>query len=516
VSRGDVIVIGAGHNGLACALLLARGGRKVVVLERRDRIGGIAASEEFHPGYHSAGLFAEANRVLPTTLARLGLEAHGLRVRPERPGILALGSGGKGIFIDPSTGLRAGSSTSSAAVSQRDADAYPRFRAALDRYAEILKSFLSEPALDLVKVESNGPLDMLRRAWRVRRLGKSEMLELLRLPAMSVADLLSEWFETDLLKAALALPAISGTWLGPRSPSTALNYLLWEATAGPGVAGGGPALVAALEKAARAAGVEIRTSATVERVSVVDGSVRGVVLAGGEEIAAATVAAACDPKQALLSLLEPGTIPYRLERSIQGFRTRGTTAQVLLALTAPPRFAARPDGAVELARTGAHLDDLERAFDAVKYRRMSEKPILEIHVPSVATPGLAPAGGAVVSVLVHFAPYELEGGWNDALRECLGDQVVAMLEGHNPGLAKSVAARQVLTPADLAARYALPQGHPHHGEHSLDQWLVRPTPECGRYATPVPGLFLCSSGVHPGGGLTCGPGTLAADAILAS
>jgi len=511
VSRGDAIVIGAGHNGLACALLLARGGRKVLVLERHDRIGGIAASEEFHPGYRSAGLIPEANRVLPTTLARLGLEAHGLRVRPERPGILALGGGGKGIFIAGEVGK---ASTGLASTSARDAASYPRFRAALDRYAEILKSFLSEPALDLVKVESNGPLDMLRRAWRVRRLGKSEMLELLRLPAMSVADLLSEWFETDLLKAALALPAISGTWLGPRSPSTALNYLLWEATAGPGVAGGGPAFVAALEKAARAAGVEIRTSATVERVSVVDGSVRGVVLAGGEEIAAATVAAACDPKQALLSLLEPGTIPYRLERSIQGFRTRGTTAQVLLALSAPPRFAARPDGPIELARTGAHLDDLERAFDAVKYRRMSEKPILEIHVPSVATAGLAPAGGAVVSVLVHFAPYEIDGGWNDGLRERLGDQVVAMLDGHAPGLAKSIAGRQVLTPADLAARYALPQGHPHHGEHSLDQWLVRPTPECGRYATPVPGLFLCSSGVHPGGGLTCGPGTLAADAIL--
>jgi phytoene dehydrogenase-like protein len=511
VSRGDVIVIGAGHNGLACALLLARGGRKVVVLERRDRIGGIAASEEFHPGYRSAGLFAEANRVLPTTLTRLGLEAHGLSVRPERPGILALGSGGKGIFIDGDVG-RASAGLRSA--SPRDAEAYPRFRAALDKYAEILRSFLSEPALDLVKIESNGPLDMLRRAWRVRRLGKSEMLELLRLPAMSVADLLSEWFETDLLKAALALPAISGTWLGPRSPSTALNYLLWEATAGPGVAGGGPALVAALEKAARAAGVEIRTSATVERVRVADGGVRGVTLTGGEEIAAATVAAACDPKQALLSLLEPGTIPYRAERRIGGFRTRGTTAQVLLALTAPPRFAARPDGSTELARTGAHLDDLERAFDAIKYRRMSETPILEIHVPSVGTPGLAPTGGAVVSILVHFAPYELEGGWNEAVRERLGDLVVAMLERHAPGLAKSVAGRQVLTPVDLAARYALPQGHPHHGEHSLDQWLVRPTPECGRYATPVPGLFLCSSGVHPGGGLTCGPGTLAADAIL--
>lgn len=509
----DVVVIGAGHNGLACAALLAQAGRKVLVLERRDRVGGIAASEEFHPGYRSAGLFAEANRVRPAVIGKLGLERHGLALRAARPGVLALDGDGRGLYLDADPARAA---AAIAARSARDAEAYPRFRAALAGFDSVLQAFLDEPALDLVHLETNAPLDLVRRAWRVRRLGRRGMLDFLRLPAMPIADLLSEWFETDLLKAALALPAISGTWLGPRSPGSAANFLLWEAAAGPGVQGGGPALVAALEKAARAAGVEIRTGAAVERLMVEDGRVRGVGLEGGEAIAADAVAASCDPKQLFLRLVPPGAIPYRLERRIQGFRTRGTTAQVLLALGAPPRFAAHPDGAVELARTGSRLDDLERAFDAVKYRRVSDTPILEIHVPTVASPDLAPAGGAVVSVLVHFAPHDLAGGWDAAARERLGDRVVALLEAHAPGLARDVAGRLVLSPADLGERYALPQGHPHHGEHALDQWLVRPSPECARHRTPVAGLYLCGSGVHPGGGLTCAPGALGAEALLAS
>jgi phytoene dehydrogenase-like protein len=226
------------------------------------------------------------------------------------------------------------------------------------------------------------------------------------------------------------------------------------------------------------------------------------------------VAASCDPKRTFLELLPSGAVSSRLEDRIRTLRTRGTTARVLLALSGPPRFTAHPGETVEFACTGADLDDLERAHDAVKYGEIAERPVLEIHVPTASAPELAPPGHAVVSVLVHFAPYGLRDGWSDARRERLADRVLAILEQHAPGISAEVVAREVLSPVDLETRYGVSGGQIHHGEHGLDQRLVRPAPDCARYLTPLPGLFLCGSGSHPGGGLTCAPGALAAGAIL--
>jgi phytoene dehydrogenase-like protein len=240
-------------------------------------------------------------------------------------------------------------------------------------------------------------------------------------------------------------------------------------------------------------------------------------LAGGERIEAPVVAASCDPKHLFLNLLAPGVIPYRLEHRIRMFRTRGTTAQLLLALDTPVRFACRPEAnGIAFARTGGSLTRLEKAFDAVKYRTFSETPALEVHVPTVAAPDLAPAGHSVMSVLIHFAPYDLEAGWDEAQKERLGNRVVEILETHVPGLKSTIVSGQILSPRDLEERYGITGGHIHHGEHSLDQLLMRPAPECSEYRTPVPGLFLCGAGSHPGGGLTCGPGALAASSILAA
>lgn len=244
------------------------------------------------------------------------------------------------------------------------------------------------------------------------------------------------------------------------------------------------------------------------------GGVRGVRLESGEEISAPVVATSCDPRQTLLRLLVPGAITLGLRRRMEAFRTRGTTAQVLLALSGRPVYRCRPGGAVELARTGGRLDDLERAFDAVKYRSLPESPVLEIHQPTLAAPELAPAGHAVLSVLVHFVPRDLSPDWDARARERLGDRVVEILERVAPGSAAAIVARSVLSPVDIERRYGVSGGHPHHGEHALDQILVRPAPECAAHATPVPGLFLCGSGSHPGGGLTCAPGSLAASRIL--
>jgi len=507
VSRYDVIVIGAGHNGLTTAALLAKRGRKVLVLERRDIVGGLAAGEEFHPGYRSGGLLHDTTGVRAAVVAELELEKHGLKLRPHRPDVLALGDDGQSLFV---RGDATRAAEEIARLSKRDAERYASYHAFIDRVRPVLHQFLNEPPLDLVNIETISIRDGLRRALKLRGLGRRDMMELLRLPPMCVGDWLDEWFETDLLKTAMALPAVAGTFMGPRSPSSNLNLLLWEAAAGPGVVGGGPALVASLEAAARAHGVEVRTGVAVERIAVDSGAVKGVIVAGGEEIAAGAVAASCDPKHALLGLLAPGVLPYRAAERIRGFRMRGTTAQVLLAVDTSPRFAARPDEAIELARTGSTLLAIERAFDAVKYRTIAEEPVLEVAVPTAGAPDFAPQGHGVLSVLVHFAPYDLEPEWNDGARERLGERVIGILDRHLPGVSSSVVSGVVLGPPDIEQRYGITGGHIHHGEHALDQLLIRPTPECLHYATPVEGLYLCGSGTHPGGGLTCAPGHLAA------
>jgi phytoene dehydrogenase-like protein len=300
--------------------------------------------------------------------------------------------------------------------------------------------------------------------------------------------------------------------MGPWSPGTNTNLLVIEASAGPGIEGGAPALVAALQRAVAALGVEIRTGAEVRQIRVERGRVVGVRL-GNETIDAPVVAAACDPKRALLDLLTVGALPHRSEHRLASVRSKGTTAWVHLALKGRVRFAARPDEEIEHARTGSHVDDVERAFDAIKYRQRSPTPILDVHVPTVSDPDLAPAGHSVVSIAVHFAPYDLEGGWTDTARAALADRAVELLAGHVPGLPDAILGRAVRTPIDIEERHGLTGGHIHHGEHALDQILIRPVPECVGYRTPVHGLFLCSSGVHPGGGLTCAPGALAAAAI---
>jgi len=513
MTRGRTIVIGAGTNGLTTAALLARAGRDVLVLERRDVIGGLAASGEFHPGYRSAGIFHDTTLVRPHVVERLALVRHGLKPRTHPPDRLTLAPGGAGLLI-PGDPARVASALG--AVSGRDASAWGRYRAFLDRIRPCLIDFLDRPAVNLIDIDSAGmpaTWDLLRRALRVRGLGRDDMMELIRVPALSMRDWLDEWFETGPFKAALAIGALSGNWLGPRSPGGAANLILHDALRGAGFEGSGHTVAAALQRAAESHGVTIRTGATVESILIRDGRTAGVALRGGEEIEAASIAASCDPK-ATFALLPAGAAPYRTRRRVEAFRMRGTTAQVLLALKAPPRFAARPGDAVAHATTGEDLDALERAFDAVKYRKHSPRPALEIHIPTVESPDLAPPGHAVVSCLVHFAPHAIEGGWTDAARERLGETVIGILEEHAPGIRGTIVSGSVLSPADIEQRYGVTGGHILHGEHALDQILIRPFPEWSGHATPLAGLFLCGSGAHPGGGLTCGPGSLAADAIL--
>jgi len=332
---------------------------------------------------------------------------------------------------------------------------------------------------------------------------------------MCVADWLNEWFEAKLLKAGLAGPAVLGTWLGPWSAGTVVTLLLQESVAGREVLGGPAGLTAALAAACRSHGGEIRTSAAVKRLRIAAGRAEGVELESGESLDASQVVSSCDPRLTFLEMTPPRALPQDLEGVLRHWRCRGTTAKVHLALNGPLDFAGRPGGVFEAARTGEELDDLERAFDAVKYGEFSTLPVLDVRVPTLSDPGLAPKGHHVVSILASFAPHALRSGWTDASRKAFGDAVVAALARYAPSLPGRIVAGEVLSPVDLERRYGLTGGHIHHGEHSLDQlFSLRPSPSCSRHATPIHGLFLCGSGTHPGGGVTCAPGALAAAAIL--
>lgn len=515
-TKFDVIVIGAGHNGLTTAALLAKRGRRVLVLEARPAIGGLAAGSEFHPGYRHTGILHETALVRPWVAERLELERHGLgRVLP--PDLLVPQSEGPGLAL-AARRSRAGARCDSAELPAADRGALSSYYGFLERITPVLERFLDREPPDLVQTGAGDLFRLATLGLALRRLGKRDMMEVLRIVPMPVADWLSEWFDSDLLRAALAGPAIYSTFSGPRSPGSNANLIFAAAAAATPVAGGGQGLISALESAARALGVEIRTSAPVERLVLEsDGHggsrVAEVELAGGERLAAQAVAASCDPRQVFLDLLPPGCLAKSFEFEMLAFRCRGTTAKMHLALSGYPSFASRPGEVFEHVRTGETLDQLERAFDAAKYRRFSERPVLDVRFPSVAQPGLAPEGHHVASILVHFAPFDLEGGWTDAARSALGRAVLRELETYAPGFEKLVVGSEVLTPADLAERYRLTRGHLFHGEHALDQTLIRPVARAGRYATPIGGLYLCGSGSHPGGGLTCAPGALAAEVI---
>jgi phytoene dehydrogenase-like protein len=507
----DAIVIGAGHNGLTAACALAKRGRSVLVLERREVAGGMCAGEEFHPGYRSAGLLHDSTGVRQWVADDLSLHEHGLARSKAPLRVFSPERDGRGLMLSAHPGE---AEDEIGAFSADDARGYRKQSEFIDKVRGVVSDAMNEVPADWLNVGGGGVVKMLGQALSVRRLGRRDMIELIRVAPMCVADWLNEWFETDLLKCSLAAPAILGGWVGPRSPGTSSNLLLWQCLAGNPIEGGPAAVAFALERAAKHLGVALRTSCPVDRIRVGKKGVEGVRLAGGEEIDAPVVMSSLDPKTTFLRLLEPNDIAPKFEGHIRSWRSRGTTAKVNLALDRALEFACRPQANVEYARTGEGLDFMERAFDPVKYRKAAERPVLDIYVPTVSRPELAPDGHCVASVLAHFVPYDYEAGWTDDEREKLGDVVVAELARFAPGVPDSIVAREVLTPLDIERRYGASGGQIHHGEHGLDQIAVRPAPQANRYATPVDGLYLCGSGAHAGGGVSCAPGALAARVVV--
>jgi phytoene dehydrogenase-like protein len=511
----DAIVIGAGPNGLAAAARLAKGGRKVVVLERAEAPGGLSAKHEFHPGYAVPGILHDDSlvpRAIAERLGLTGLPQGGLAFR-RPPATYIAEANSPGIL------LPGDASEAAAAIGERskhDAQSYERLHAFLGRIGPLIGGLLAEAPPSIAPRSAGDFWQIARRGLSAFRISRKDLLELARVAPMCVADFLNERFETPLLVEALAAPVVASTWSGPWSAGTTTNLLLRECAGGEALAGGPPALIAALLAAGKAAGVELRTGTEVARIRLDRGKVAGVTLASGETIDAPVVLSSADPKRTMLKLLPPGTLPLKIEEEFRRVRSRGTAAKVHLALSGPLELKGsdgRLDEAIHIG--GGHVDDLERAFDAIKYRGFSERPHLEIRVPTVADPSLAPAGHHVVSILASFAPYALDGGWTEEARERFGDAVLDVLEQHAPDVRRRLVAGEVLTPADLETRFALTGGQLHHVELALDQLLMmRPAPSAPRYRTVVPGLFLGGSGSHPGGGVRPTAGLLAAEAVL--
>lgn len=511
----DVIVIGAGHNGLVAATRIARTGREVVVLEARESAGGLCAEIEFHPGYRAPGVLHDTGGLRYPVIRELDLTRHGLALLDEPPPVYAPQVDGEGLVLHRSPEL---ARPELERLSPADAAGYAAWRGWIGRVGGFVSTVLSEKPPPLTPDSAGDMFLLARRGLALRRLGKADMLELMRVSPMCAADWLQEYFPSQLLCELLAAPGVQGTYMGPWSAGSSATLLFREAVFHREVRGGPAAVARALVAAAEEAGVEIRTSSRVARIRIGSGGVEGVTLTSGAELDARSVAAACDPKQTFLQLVDPAWLSADLEHRMTVYRSRGTTAKVHLALNGPLVFPARPNQAFESIRVGGgEVDSLERAYDAIKYGRFSARPHLDIRVPSVADPSVAPSGHHVASILVSFVPYDLDGGWNAARRAELGETVLSTLETHAPDLRHRVEAMQVMTPPDIEAEWGATGGHLDHGEHALDQLLfMRPSPAVGRYATPIRGLFLAASGSHPGGGVTGAPGLLAAETLLTS
>lgn len=512
----DCIVIGGGHNGLVCAAYLARGGRSVLLLEAAERVGGAAVTREFGPGFRVSAC-AHLLHLMPRSLIReLSLGTLGLHLAADRMPTTALSEDGYPLSLDVANpgALEARSSS--------DAAAYPAYLALLHRLAAALQPVFEATPPRLGTDSWRDRMTLLRLGMRLRALGRRDMRELLRIGGMCVQDLLDEYFETPLLKGALGFDAVLGSNFGPRSPGTVFTLLYRMAAAGAAggtlalPSGGLGALSDALAKAAIDAGVVIRTAAPVERILVRDDCAAGVVLTSGELIPAGAVISNADPKTTFLRLLGAGHLDAGFVRRVTHVRARGLTAKLHLALDRLPAFRGLEEGALHgRLLLAPSLEYIERAFNHSKYGEFSAAPILEITIPSVLDPTLAPLGNQVLSAIVQYVPYQLStGGWEQE-RERFTDLLIDLLEGHAPGIRRSVVAAELLTPADIEREFRVSGGHWHHAELALDQFLmVRPVPGAAQYRTPVEGLYLCGAGSHPGGGVMGIAGRNAARQVL--
>jgi phytoene dehydrogenase-like protein len=517
----DVIVIGGGHNGLVNAAYLAKAGKKVLALERRHVLGGAAVTEEIIPGF----LFSECSYVVsllrPEIIRELDLPRHGLEILPLDGTFTPMLSGDHLWRMND----HARTQREIRRHSPLDAEAYDEFSKMMTPMCRFVKPILSMIPPDPTTLKPRDLKQFHFLMQRFRTLSSDERYTLIQLMTMSAADFLDQWFETDVLKATMSASGIIGTFLGIRSPGTAyvlLHHYMGEidgAFRSWGFSRGGTGAISnAIGAAAREAGVEIRTQAPVDKIMVKNGRACGVALQSGEEISSSVVSSSVDPHLTFEKFLASSELPADFLASVRRYKFRGSSGKVNLALDALPDFKCLPGpgahlrGAISISPS---VEYMERAYDDAKYGHFSRRPYIDMVIPSLTDPSVAPPGKHVLSCFVQYAPYKLaEGTWDDQ-RETFGDTVVDTIAEHAPNIKKIISGRQILTPLDLEREFGLTQGNIFQGELSLEQlFFLRPVPGWAYYRTPIANLYMCGSATHPGGGIMGAPGRIASQVIL--
>jgi phytoene dehydrogenase-like protein len=515
----DTIIIGAGHNGLVCATYLAKSGQKVLVVEASDTVGGLAATREFYPGFKASVAHSVSNFSIKVA-KELNLAAYGFDNKTQPMQTIGLNANGQHVVVE---------GHSVTGVGKSDAQSFKEYRNFMQPFVDTLKPFWMKT---MPRIGNNSLPDLMTFAQlglKLRMLGKKDMGEFMRIATLPARDLMDENFDNDILKAVLSWDGLIGSKMAPRSPNATILALLYQMSGEHNgdhaiPAGAIEGLVKALELAATDAGVEIKTNSPVQRITTeVDGALcegfggikaNGVELVNGDTIVAKHVISATDPKRTFIDLLGVENLEIEFTNRINRLRCDGYVAKLHLALSSEPKFNGlkRANGRMLVA---SELDAIEFAYDDAKHGGLPEKPVMEIVVPSLHDASMAPSGQHVLSAHIMYVPYKLKGGWNDAAKALLMDKVIDALAQHVPNIREQILHSELLTPADLETSHHVTGGHWHHTEFSSDQMLMmRPTYQAAQYSTPIPGLYLCGAGSHPGGGLVGAAGHNAAKELL--
>ena len=517
----DVAVIGGGHNGLVHAAYLARAGKKVVVLERRHVLGGAAVTEEIFPGFKFSVASYVVSLLRPEIIRDLDLPRHGMEILPLDGTFTPMPNGDYLWRVND----HAKTHQEIARHSRLDAEAYDEYGKAMVEMGRFVKPILAMTAPEPTSLALKGLKDLLSLARRFQKLPAEDKYNQVQLMTMSAADFLDQWFETDVLKATMSASGIIGTFLGVRSPGTAyvlLHHYMGEidgAFRSWGLVRGGTGAISnAIADAAREAGVEIRTESPTSKVLVQNGQAKGVVLENGDEIRAHTVSSSVDPRLTFMKFVGAEHLPGDFVEDVGRYKFRGSSGKVNLALDGLPNFKCLPGAGAHLrgaVSISPSVEYMERAYDDAKYGRYSRHPYIDIVIPSLTDPSVAPPGKHVMSCFVQYAPYHLKEGTWDEKREDFGDTVIKTLAEYAPNLPDIILHRQVLTPLDIERRFGLSEGNIFQGELSLEQlFFLRPVPGWAQYRTPIRNLYMCGSATHPGGGIMGAPGLNAAKTIL--
>ena len=506
-NKYDAIVVGAGHNGLVCATLLAKSGKQVLVLEANAQVGGAAVTREFADGYSVSACAHLLYQLQPEVRKELGLSP---ALSAGNMTTIALAEDAKHVRL---------SDESVEGVSAADVASYRDFRKRMTRFSDLLRKYLNKAPPRLGVRDFRNLVTLGQLGFDIRRLGKEEMQEFLRLIGMNIHDELDERFESPLLKGAISLDSVLGTHLGPRSPNTIMTYLYRLAgdRGRVGTPRGGMGSVSEeLAHAARNAGVTIRTDMPVKRIVIENGRATGVETDGGERFDSFMVISNADPKRTIMDLVGAKHVETGFARRIHHLRSKGNAAKLHLALDGLPAFAglSKKDFAERIViAPDEHY--VERAFNPAKYGEYSPRPVVEMTFPSFRDDALAPTGKHVMSAVVQYAPYALKGGWKEDAKSAFKRTVIETIAKYAPDIEQRITASELLTPADIEDEFHITGGHWHHGELTLDQFLfVRPVSGAAQYRMPVDGVYLCGAGTHPGGGVSGAAGRNAAKAIL--